>query len=231
MSPTWLALWWRRWRKRGGGEGEKEPEGSAGLIELRSPGGLLWDGFVQLYQRTFPAWEREPLARIGARVASGRYRLVVLQSQDDAVVGFHLVDVVPALDYAVLTFVAVSEEHRAGGLGRRLIEDAVERFRGAAAPSRLFVEAEERPARLYQRCGFRRLALDYGVPHYDRDDGVQPMSLLVAGRAGTVPSVDGGLVRAVVEHLFRDGYQLGADDPRLAAQLARIPARVGVLRC
>lgn len=195
------------------------------------PEGSAWEGFLRLYEGTFPAWEREPIDRVRARVASGRYRLVVLQGADEAVIGFHLVDVVPALDYAVLTFMAVTGEHRARGFGRRLAQDAVERFRRAGTPSWLFVEAEERAARLYERCGFCRLELDYEVPHYDCDHRTRPMSMLAVGRNKTMPQVDGDVIRAVVEHIFRDGYQLGKGDPRLAAQLARIPERVGKTTC
>lgn len=198
------------------------------LASVDRPEGPAWSAFAKLYWDVFPSWEREPLPRIAMRVAAGRYRLTVLRFAGEPVAGFHLLDQVVALDYAVLTFLALHRMFRGRGLGHWLLQDAVSRFRALPGPAWLFVEAEAGPARFYQRYDFRRLVLDYRVPHYGNAAAIQPMALLTVHRDGPVSRVDGKLIRRVIEHLFIDGYQLRPDDPRLAKQLQRVPDVVGV---
>lgn len=188
-----------------------------------------WLAFAQLYEQTFPYWEREPLSRIASRITAGRYRLTVLRCAGEPVAGFHLLDHVAALDYAMLTFLAVREALRGRGLGQRLLRDVVSGFRSRSGPAWLFVEAEAGPARFYQSLGFRRLALDYRIPHYGSSLAMQSMALLVLHRNGRPAVVEGKLIRQVIEHLFIDGYEVRATDPRLMTQLQRVPDAVGVL--
>lgn len=199
-----------------------------GLVPVDHPEGPDWSAFARLYQEAFPSWEREPLPQIAIRVIAGRYRLTVLRLVDEPVAGFHLLDQVTALDYAVLTFLALRRPFRGRGLGQQLLQDAVSRFQASLGLAWLFVEAEAGPARFYQRYGFRRLVLDYRVPHYGNVAAIQPMTLLTVHRDGPVGCIDGKLIRRVIEHLFVDGYQLRPDDPRLAEQLQRVPDVVGV---
>lgn len=191
--------------------------------------GRDWSAFTRLYEQAFPVWEREPLSRIASRVCSGRYRLTVLRCADEPVAGFHLLDQVAVLNYAVLTFLAVREPLRGRGLGQRLLRDAVCGFRSRPAPAWLFVEAKAGAARFYQSLGFRRLALDYEIPHYGSAVAMQPMTLLALHRDGSPGGVDGELIRRVIGHLFTDGYEVPPTDPRLTLQLRRVPDAVGVL--
>lgn len=199
------------------------------LAPVARPQGSDWSAFASLYQEAFPPWEREPLPRIAARVAAGRYGLTVLRLTGEPVAGFYLLDQVAALGYAVLTFLALRQGYRGRGLGQRLLQDAVSRFQAGPGPAWLFVEAEPGPAQFYQGRGFRRLGVDYRVPHYGDMTAIQPMTLLAVHRGGLMSRIDGKLIRQVIEHLFVDGYQLHPDDPRLAEQLQRVPDVVGVL--
>jgi ribosomal protein S18 acetylase RimI-like enzyme len=198
------------------------------LAPVDRPEGPDWWAFARLYGEAFPSWEREPLPRIAIRVAAGRYRLTVLRLADEPVAGFHLLDQVAALDYAVLTFLALRRAFRGRGLGQLLLQDAVSRFQASPGPTWLFVEAEAGPARFYQRYGFHPLMLDYRVPHYGNVAAIQTMALLAVRRDGLVSRIEGKLIRRVIEHLFVDGYQLRPDDPRLTKQLQRVPDVVGV---
>ncbi|HET8702072.1 MAG TPA: GNAT family N-acetyltransferase [Nitrococcus sp.] len=198
------------------------------LTLVDRPRGADWSAFADLYQEVFPPWEREPLLRVATRVTTGRYRLTVLRLADEPVAGFHLLDQVVELDYAVLTFLALRQAFRGRGLGQRLLQDAVSRFQTTSGPTWLFVEAEAGPAHFYQSYGFRRLILDYRVPHYGSGAAIQSMALLTVHRDGRVSPIDGKLIRRIIEHLFVDGYQVRPDDPRLAAQLQRVPDIVGV---
>lgn len=180
-----------------------------------------WRAFTDLYRSAFPEWEREPLEQIATRLEGGRYRAAGLWA-GARLLGFHLRDDVAKPEYSVLTFVAVAAAHRGAGIGRRLVADAVAAHAAAWPRRALFVEAEAGPARLYARAGFRRLALDYRVPHYRDAHGSQPMVLL-ARTPGADVHLDGGYVRAVIEHQFVDGYRVDSGDHRLCAQLHRVP--------
>ncbi len=185
-----------------------------------------WRAFGDLYRSAFPEWEREPLDQTARRLESGRYRASGCWA-GARLLGFHVCDDVAEPEYSVLTFVAVAAIHRGRGIGRRRIADVVAAHAGAWPRRTLFVGAEAGPARLYAQAGFRRLALDYRVPHYSDGFATQPMTLL-ARTPGADTCMDGGYVSAVIEHQFIDGYRVDACDERLLAQLVRVPDCVGL---
>lgn len=192
------------------------------FASVRGPEDRHWPGFTAVYREAFAAVEREPEGLLAARTRAGRYRLRVAVDDGGAVAGCYVVDVVPSPGYALLCYLAVQRRWRRYGLGRRLCQDAVTWFRDQGPASLLLVEALPRAARLYRRCGFARLALDYRVPNIDAP-GVQPMALLALPLAGQPESIDGARLRGIVRHLFVDGYLVAENDGRLQAQLARIP--------
>ena len=199
--------------------------GDATIAPIRPSEGD-WAEFLMLYRDTFAEWERESERRISAHTAAGRYRVHALSICGHGIGGFHVVDVLHEPPYAVLTFVAVAPRWRGRGLGLRLVRDAVLRHREIPDAPTLLVEAKAAAARLYARGGFRPLALDYRIPHYDEPGTETPMWLLADVSDPDTDSLDGSWLGAVVRQMFGDGYGLGDDDPRLTSQLARIPERV-----
>lgn len=196
--------------------------GTARFVTLTGPGDERWSAFLALYHRAFPAAEREPDPVLAERASGGRYRVRLALDGRGAVAGCYVVDVATEADYALLCYVAVEPRWRRSGVGRRLCLDAVAWFSAEAPTPWLLVEAAPRAARLYRRCGFTRLTLDYRVPYIDAP-GTQVLQLLVlppADHGGTVP---GQRLRAIIRHLFVDGYLVRPDDPRLQAQLERVP--------
>lgn len=196
--------------------------GTTRFATLTGPADEHWPAFRALYHRAFPAAEREPDPVLAERARAGRYRVRLALDGRGAVTGCYVVDVAVEADYALLCYVAVEPRWRRSGVGRRLCLDAVAWFRAEAPAQWLLVEAAPRAAQLYRRCGFTRLALDYQVP-YIHASGMQVLQLLVLasdGQAGTMP---GQRLRAIIRHLFVDGYLVSPDDPRLQAQLARVP--------
>lgn len=186
--------------------------------------GAGWQAFRTLYPALFPRAQREPVTRVRARLQAGRYRLAGAW-QGGALIGFCLLDVVPQPRYGVLTFLGVDPGWRGCGLGAALVADAVAAY-PKDADGCLLVEAEPSAVGLYRRCGFRALALDYRVPAF-HGTGERALTLMRHG-GGTLP---GAWLRAVIGHMFTDGYQRAADDAGLAVQRARIPERVEVRTC
>ena len=200
------------------------------LAAVESSRGSGWESAMALYREAFSAAEREPEARLARGLDTGRYRLVVARGApgarrgEVAGLGFTLLDRVPELDYAVLTYLAVARQHRGQGIGGALTAEVVESFRGRQREAWLLVEAREpRLVALYAARGFRALDLDYRVPAFD-GAGEQPMTLLAQGLEG-VPEPDAEALAAMVRHMFVTGYGVAQGDPRLQAQLARIRAR------
>jgi GNAT superfamily N-acetyltransferase len=188
---------------------------------------IHWPAFLRLYHEAFPDGEREPDELVATRTESGRYRLRVSLAGDAAVTGCYVVDVVPEEDYALLCYVAVQRQWRKAGVGRRLCLDAVEWFRHAMPVRLLLVEAKPRAARLYRRCGFAGLELDYRVP-YVGAPGVQPMRLLALTGPRGPEWLERSRLARIIRHLYVDGYQVPADDHRLREQLSRVPTQTRI---
>ena len=204
------------------------PAGEISLVPLQDVDGAPWQAFLDLYGHCFPATEREPEARIAARVVAGRYRLVLARTRPGTrrpatvALGFSLVDRVPRLGYAVLTYLAVAPEWRGRGIGRALVAEAVADFRHRSRERLLLVEAVGEAAGLYRGGGFSALEMDYRVPEF-AGSGVQPMTLLAVPARSGQGAVPGETLKGVVRHMFVDGYGVAPDDARLEAQVKRIP--------
>jgi GNAT superfamily N-acetyltransferase len=185
-----------------------------------------WSETLRIYRDAFPAWEREDEARMRARVETGRYVLVVAR-HEGRTIGFHALDLLPGLDTAFFMYLAVDRDWRGRGIGRTLCRDVVERFRALGCYRWLLVEAGERQAVFYGRMGFLRLAVEYHAPRFDGPGSV-PMDLLALPARLECDAVPGEALRRTIRVLFADGYELGETDPRIAAQLERVPGRVAL---
>ena len=188
-----------------------------------------WALAMALYREAFSAAEREPERRLARGVDTGRYRLVVARHGPGgrrgapAGLGFTLLDRVPELDYAVLTYLAVGRRHRGMGIGGALVAEVVESFRQRRRESWLLVEARDpRLVALYAAHGFRPLTLDYRTPAFD--GGAEHSMTLLAQGLDDGPGPATAALAAMVRHMFVTGYGVAEGDPRLRAQLERIQA-------
>lgn len=193
---------------------------------VEGPRDPAWADVVRIYREAFPAADREDERRIGERVVTGRY-VVVVARHDGRAVGFHALDLVPGLETAFFMYLAVAPAWRGRGIGRALCRDVMDRFGALAGYRWLLVEAGERQAAFYGRMGFLRLALEYHAPRFDGPGSV-PMHLLALPIAPACTALPGDVVRATIRVGFVDGYDLAETDPRIAAQLARVPERVAL---
>lgn len=200
---------------------------AARIVSVSGPASQHWRAFVELYQQSFPAREREPDQVLAVRTRNGRYRLRVSLDNTGAVTGCYVVDVVPEEDYALLCYVAVQARWRKAGVGRRLCQDAVAWFRRETPVRWLLVEAVPRAERLYRRCGFTRLALDYQVP-YINAPGTQIMQLLALPPERGAAVMEGERLERIIRHLFVDGYLVPPGDARLQAQIERVPDQMRI---
>ncbi len=198
------------------------------IVAVEPDGGPVWAECIRIYYEAFPEWEREWDTLLERRTASGRY-VMFAGLKDGLVVGFYVLDVEePGQNYALFSYLAIDEPERGRGYGEELTRHAMRVFAERGDRGWLLIEAEDRQARFYGRIGFGKLAIDYYVPRYDAVDAV-PMHLLAMPRNGPVNSVDGAALKQIIERIYRSGYKLGADDPRLERQLALIPGEVRLI--
>jgi GNAT superfamily N-acetyltransferase len=194
------------------------------IVQVRPAAGAHWSAAMRIYQASFPGWEREPVHVIARRVDQARY-LMKAGLLDGKVIGFYILDLNPAQGFALFAFVAVTAAQRGKGLGGELCRDAIAVFRMLGQENRWFlVEAEERQAIFYGRMGFLDIGIDYRVPRFDNEGSV-PMHLMTVPRHPGQSMVSGELGE-IVRRLFLSGYSLDEDDPRIAAQLAKVPATI-----
>src|SRR5579862_1858448 len=99
------------------------------------PSGETAKILTEIYESSFPPWEREPATAVFDG-ASGHTLLCAYIG--DQIVGFGDVFSLGERD-GLLRYLAVSEEHRSLGIGRRILDHIAERFAGLEY---LLLEAE-----------------------------------------------------------------------------------------
>jgi len=195
------------------------------IVPVQPDGGAIWTDCIRIYTDAFPPWEREWDQVLEKRIASDRYQMRA-GLKDGQVVGFYILDVEEeGQKYALFSYLAVDERLRGRGYGEELTRHAIRLFSEFGRRDWFLIEAEDRQARFYGRIGFLKLGIDYFVPRYD-GSGAEPMSLMAIPLRGPAKSIDGGEMKQIVERIYRSGYKLQADDPRLERQLSLIPAEV-----
>jgi len=181
----------------------------------------LWDETIQIYNDSFPDWEREDPADIYNRVKTKKYKMVVL-IHNNSVGGFYILDTNEQLNYTLFTFLAVKESIRGKGLGTKLCLNAIEYFKNNLNTHFLLIEAQDSQAKLYSKLGFKEIDIKYFVPHYNSEKSIQ-MHLLCITKNKTLSS---DMLKNIIKDIFICGYYLKDDDTRIAKQLELIPKRI-----
>ena len=184
---------------------------------------------MRLYMEAFPRWERESEGALRRRLASGRYWMRAGIDRHGDVVGFVTLDIEPPLEFGLLTYLVVAESMRGQGLGTALTHEAIRLFRQETNCRWLLIEAEDRQAELYGRIGFLKIDIGFDVPRIG-DDGVVPMHLMVYPRDDAPSSMTAADLRRIIEWIYKSGYMLREDDPRVVRQLALIEDNVALIR-
>lgn len=176
-----------------------------------------WDDSMKIYNDSFPEWEREQSSNILLNIKNGSYKMFSYLQKGE-VVGFYILDINRQLSYALFSFLAIKESHRAKGLGSKLCLNAIEYFQNSTDLKWLLIEAQERQAKLYEKLGFSRLLLDYRVPEFHSPKSV-PMSLLLIQKESPLMRES---LEKIIRDIFQRGYSLHKDDKRIEEQLERL---------
>lgn len=193
------------------------------LFRVQEPADPAWREVLKIYRETFPESEREPEHVLTSRMDEGRYVVYACALTDGRIVAFHIVDAVLPSQYAVFSYLGVTEKYRGKGYGTALCQHAIESFRQNEALRIMYIGADDRQSRFYGHLGFLRLDLDYRVPR--PDGGSEPKHLLAMPMGDHVAALLKSELGKVIMSIFVDGYRLTPGDPRIDEQLARIPER------
>ncbi len=194
------------------------------LARLDAGAAASFDTLFSIYSEALPKREQKSRAELLRMLADPAYRFFVA-SNESAVIGFAIVYVFPALDGALLEYMAIDRERRGRGLGAEL-------FRATAAavdlPLVLEVDAVEagagdnevrrRRQAFYRRLGCRRVrGLAYVLPL--PGPGPPPhMNLMIHGASSFELGRDH--LRTWLKLVYTRVYHCRPDDPRLPAMLA-----------
>lgn len=188
-----------------------------------------WRFCIEIYQESFPDWEREPEDIITKRVQQGRYHLFAGIDKQEQVVGFYLLDIVAEFNYVMFDYLAVKANQRGKGYGTLMCQDAITRFQTKTNIDWLFIEAEERQSIFYGKLGFRKLTLDYQVPEFGEPGSVMMHLMTIYTYKKDINYIAGNDLVRMIEHIFLDGYHLSKNDHRVSKQLSLIPKQVKLI--
>jgi len=177
----------------------------------------LWDETIEIYNVSFPEWEREDTKNILKNIQNGVYKMFSYV-EDKEVIGFYILDINTSLNYTLFSFLAIKESKRGLGIGSKLCLNAIDYFHTNIKSEWLLIEAEERQAKLYEKLGFTRLQLDYKVPKFNSLESVS-MNLMLINKSIELDSTS---LKMIVKDIFYRGYSLKKGDIRVEEQLKRI---------
>lgn len=176
-----------------------------------------WDESIKIYNDSFPEWEREDTQNILENIKNSSYKMFSYL-EESKVIGFYILDINTQLDYALLSFLAIKESRRGEGLGSKLCLNAIDYFKKSIDAEWFLIEAQKRQAKLYEKLGFSKLSLEYGVPEFNSSKSV-PMSLMLIQKE---KQLDRESLKDIVADIFHRGYSLHKDDIRVKEQLQRV---------
>lgn len=184
-----------------------------------------------IYERSFPAGERDDTEGLLSELAAGRRWGWIIRSSGD-LIGFAILSRLEAQGVDFLEYMAVAPDQRNSGAGGTLLDAVIAGRRSAGSAGIAFEvehpetaageEAELRRRRIgfYERHGAAvvECAPSYQAPNL-AEDGTLPFLLMWIGLEEPGPP-RGERLRGCVRSMLVDGYGLAEDDPVVAAALA-----------
>ncbi len=183
--------------------------------------------FCEIYEESFPRWERDETADVVASIADGTRQCFVARV-DGGLSGLAVVFVLRGPSVAFLEYLAVAEEQRNAGVGGALLDYLlgavalggirgivfeVERPEDAVGAERVL---RERRIAFYRRHGASHVdgATSYRAPNLEHAGVTEPYSLMwIPARREDSAQLTGGLLRGTVEAILTESYELGRGDP------------------
>ncbi len=204
------------------------------LEQLDSSGGETFAQLYAIYAASIAAREQKRRDRLAAMVGTPEYRVFVAKA-DALVLGFSILYLPAAADFALLEYMAVAPGERNRGLGAELFRWTVNRAvspAGRTLPVVLEIDSDReassdramrtRRERFYRRLGCLRIeGLHYLMPL--AGDGPPPEMDLFVYAAEPIGAVARDELGRWLETIYRGVYRCSPDDSRIAQMLADLP--------
>jgi len=190
------------------------------LIKINSSS-KHWHETISIYNESFPEWEKEPVDIIKKRVDHKKYKMTSY-IENNEVKGFYILDINKKNNFLLFTFLAVDKKYRGKGIGSLLCKNAIESFKKFENINWLFIEAEDRQAKLYIKLGFLKIKIDYFIPKYDSYKSI-PMHLLVIQKNNLLTKND---LEFIIKRIFTYGYRLKEEDKRIYNVIHNLPKKI-----
>lgn len=192
--------------------------------------------FIRIYEESFPREERDESESLLESISSGARTCHIAYAGGD-LVGIAVLFTLSAGDIQFLEYLAVDSGHRNRGIGSRFLGHITSRLRSAEplTPGVVFeVQTPEKAAgddRLLRR---RRIefytrngailvdcARDYEAPNLS-GEGTVPYLLMWLPLRTDIKELKGDMLRACVEAILTESYELTSDDGLVTGVLARL---------
>ena len=184
----------------------------------------LYKGAIKIYSDSFPDWEKEPTDEIAEKVNNGEYTLLSV-GKNTNIFGMVLLEANIAEKYMLLSYIAVREDVRCLGIGTSVLHTIKEIFADLQKEGKveyLFIEAENRQARLYSRVGALKLDCEYLTPSYDENDSNEyPMNLMVFTPAN-IRAIKNDRLSKILSDIYVLSYELAKDSEFVKRQLKNL---------
>jgi len=184
----------------------------------------FYAGAIEIYSNSFPEWEKEPTEEIAEKINNKEYILLSIGNNSN-IFGMVILEVNVSEKYMLLSYIAVREDVRCLGIGTSILQTIKEIFTSLykeGSMEYLFIEAENRQARLYGRIGALKLDCEYLTPSYSENDTDEyPMNLMVFTPAN-IRAIKNNRLSKILLDIYILSYQLEKDSDFVQKQLKNL---------
>lgn len=187
-----------------------------------------FDALYDIYSHTIASSEQKPRHALEAMTQNKNYRLFIASSEE-RIVGFSILYLSDARDFALLEYMAVRESAQGHGIGSRLFRDSIDALQQSDGPCPVLLEIDSdreitpdratrlRRIRFYKNLGCRRIhGLAYIMPGVGSGAPPQMDLYVFQEKAENVTKSD---LRRWLATIYREVYKRPEHDPRIHVML------------
>ena len=190
------------------------------ILLIEDTSDILCSKAMQLYDETFPDWEKEPIDIILEKIKTGKTLLVIATTENKKeVFSMALLEKHTFTDSILFTYLSVKENLRGLGIGSKMVLTIQNMIKEFFNVKWLLIEAEQRQAELYSRLNFLKLSFNYISPSFVNDTDYTFMHLMVYDMHHDKKFyIKRSIIEKFIKEIFIYGYLLKKDDERIKIQ-------------
>jgi hypothetical protein len=193
-----------------------------------------FESVYRIYADSIAQRERKPKTRICEMAGRSDYKIFVLK-QNGRVIGFSMLFLPPSETFGLLEYMAITGEHRNGGLGGELFRQSMKRAFTDTEQSRPILlevdsdreQSADRELRFRRKQFYRRLGcLSVSSLHYIlplAGEGPVPQMDLMIYPAGNLRQVSKSTLERWLKVIYQSVYNCSPEDPRIKEMGLSLP--------